>query len=324
MQPTAGSDGHVRVVTDSTADLSAQAAGEYGIEVVPLQVIVDGEPKVEGVEIGPHDVAEALRSHLPVSTSRPSSQAFLELYRRLAADGASRVVSVHLSGELSGTVDAARLAAKQAPVPIEVVDSRSLGMGLGFAVLAAAEAAARGEQETGVAAAAAERAAASTAFFYVDTLEYLRMGGRIGAAAAMVGTALAIKPLLYLDDGMIKPLEKVRTGSRALARLEDLAVAWVVERTGVRAGETTSGAEGEAPSVSPPRRLSGAGPGALGEAPAVDVAVHHLDNAARAEALARRLSERLPGLGEMVVSEVGAVIGAHVGPGLLAVVLSPR
>jgi DegV family protein with EDD domain len=221
-----------------------------------------------------------------VSTSRPSPQAFLDTYRRAAENGAKHIVSVHLSGGLSGTADAARLAAQDAPVPVDVVDSESIGMGLGFAVLAAAAAASRGLSGDDVAAAAARRAARSVAFFYVDTLEYLRRGGRIGPASAMLGTALAIKPLLYLDGGSIKPLEKVRTGARAVARLEDLAV----ERAGTAK---------------------------------VDIAVHHLDNASRAEALASRLSGRLPALGELVVSEVGAVIGAHTGPGMLAVVVSP-
>ncbi len=201
--------------------------------------------------------------------------------------GASAVVSVHISGLLSGTADAARLAARDAPVPVEVVDSQSLGMGLGFAVLAAVEAADRGLAVDEIAEVARQRAQRSSCFFYVDTLEYLRRGGRIGPAAALLGTALAVKPLLHLAQGQILPLEKVRTSSRAVARLEELALQ--------RAGRTR-----------------------------VDVAVHHLDNAARAEALASRLQARVPALGQLVVAEVGAVIGAHVGPGLLGVVVCPR
>ncbi|WP_166349906.1 DegV family protein [Phytoactinopolyspora limicola] len=305
----------VAVVTDSTAYLSASATAAAGVEIVPLHVVVDGVSHVEGVEIGPHEVAAALRGHQQVSTSRPSPQEFLDTYRRLAGDGVASIVSIHLSSTLSGTVDAARLAAAEAPVPVEVVDSRSLCMGLGFAVLAAAEVATGGGDSADVAAAAVARSASSSAFFYVDTLEYLRRGGRIGAASAMFGHALAIKPLLYVDAGEIKPLEKVRTGARALARLEELAMA--------RAAELTGGAPGP---------VMGAGvasedvPGAkvpAVDAAGVDVAVHHLDNAVRADELAERLSMRLQGLGELVVSEVGAVIGAHVGPGLLAVVLTP-
>jgi DegV family protein with EDD domain len=159
-------------------------------------------------------------------------------------------------------------------------------MAMGYAVVRAAEVAAAGGSPDEVAGAAVARAAASSAFFYVDTLEYLRRGGRIGAAAALLGSALAVKPLLRLVDGRIAPLEKVRTTSRALARLEEIAVE--------RAGQVE-----------------------------VDMAVHHLASPARADQLAARLRTRIPGLRELLVSEVGAVVGAHVGPGMLAVVLSP-
>jgi fatty acid kinase fatty acid binding subunit len=191
---------------------------------------------------------------------------------------------------MSGTVDSAQLAAKEAPLRVEVVDSRSLGMGLGFAVLAGARLAAEGGSVDDVAQLARERAESSAAVFYVDTLEHLRRGGRIGPAAALLGSAFAVKPLLHLVDGHIEPLEKVRTSAKAIARLEELAVERAVR--------------------------IGAGP--------VDVAVHHLANPERAAVLAERLRTRLPQLGDLYVSEVGAVVGAHVGPGMLAVVVAPR
>lgn len=275
------------VITDSTADLPPDSIADAGIRVVPLHVVVGGTSKVEDREIGPGEVAASLRQHVPVSTSRPSPEEFLEAYRKAADDGATGVVSVHLSSKLSGTVDAARLAASQAPLPVTVVDSGLLAMGLGFAVQAAAAVAAQDGTMDDVVAAAMARSSGTSAFFYVDTLEYLRRGGRIGAASALLGTALSIKPLLHLVDGAIEPLEKVRTSARAVARLADLAVQ--------RAGDAP-----------------------------VDVAVHHLAAAERAERLAAGLSERVPNLGELLVAEVGAVIGAHVGPGLLAVVISPR
>ena len=138
---------------------------------------------------------------------------------------------------------------------------------------------------------ASARAAGATVAFYVDTLEHLRRGGRIGAASALLGSALAIKPILTLRAGSIEPLEKVRTSSRALARLADLAIEAARRATDV-----------------------------------VDVAVQHLDSSARAEALAEQVRRALPAgrLGELVVGELGAVVGAHVGPGTLAVVVSPR
>ena len=281
------SEGQVGVVTDSTSYLPSELVERHGIEVVPLQVVIGGISYDEIVQASSDTVADALRRWVPVTTSRPGPAAFAEAYERAAARGCSGVVSVHLSSQMSGTVESARLAAKEATVPVEVVDSGSLGMGLGYAVLSAAAAAAAGGSVTEVAAAAHDRAAASSAVFYVDTLEHLRRGGRIGAAAALVGSALAVKPLLHLVDGHIEPLEKVRTSAKAIARLEEVSV----ERAGAQQ---------------------------------VDVAVHHLASAARAEALAGRLRSRLPALGEMYVSEVGAVVGAHVGPGMLAVVVSPR
>jgi DegV family protein with EDD domain len=277
----------VAVVTDSTSYLPADLVAGRGITVVPLQVVIGGKAYDEGGQTSSATVAEALQAWTPVTTSRPAPAVFTEAYELAASQGAEGVVSVHLSAKMSGTVESAELAAKEAPLRVEVVDSRSLGMGLGYAVLSAAQAAADGSGVDDVARVARSRAEASTAVFYVDTLEYLRRGGRIGPAAALLGSALAVKPLLHLVDGHIEPLEKVRTSARAISRLEDLAAA--------KAGDAE-----------------------------VDVAVHHLANPERAASLAERLRGRLPRLQELYVSEVGAVVGAHVGPGMLAVVVSPR
>lgn len=279
----------VALVTDSTAYLPASVVQAHGIRVVPLHVVIGGTEFSEGVDVSTAEVAAALRAFKPVSTSRPAPQAFLEAYEKAAAGGADAIVSVHISADMSSTVESAHLAAQQSPAPVTVVDSRSLGMAMGYAVVSAAELAAGGAPAEEVAAVARSRSEASTVVFYVDTLEHLRRGGRIGAASALLGAALAIKPILGLEDGHIRPLEKVRTSARALARLEELAV------------EAVSAAGGE-----------------------VDVAVHHLDSAARAEDLANRVRERVSTAGEVVVVELGAVVGAHVGPGTLAVAVSPR
>jgi DegV family protein with EDD domain len=279
----------VAVVTDSTSYLPPGLADEHGLTVVPLQVVVGGRSLSEGIEVTSAEIAEALSAGRTVTTSRPSPQAFVETYRRLVAAGAEGIVSVHLSADLSGTVDAARVAARQLTADgaqVEVVDSRLLAMGLGYAALAAADAAASGSNPADVAKVAARRSMATGVWLYVDTLEYLRRGGRIGAAAAWLGSALAVKPLLHLADGRIEPVERVRTTSRALARLEEIV-----------AGEA-------------------------GERP-VDVAVQHLAAADRADELADRLNRRLPGIRRIVVNEVGAVVGAHVGPGMLGVVVAP-
>ena len=282
----------IALVTDSTASLPPEVAEEHGIIVVPLQVVIGGTSYDEGVEGGatPETVAAALREWKPVSTSRPTPAAMLEVYEKAAATGATAIVSIHVSSELSGTYESAQLAAKEASVPVTTVDSRTLGMATGFAVLSAAEALATGGTAEEAAETARTRTASSTSLFYVDTLEYLRRGGRIGAAAALLGSALSVKPLLTLENGRVGMLEKVRTAARALSRLEELAVA------------------------------------AAGDA-SIDVAVAHLANPERAELLAEHLRRRLTtnlADREVVVGEVGAVIGAHVGPGRVAVVVSPR
>ncbi len=276
----------VALVTDSTAYLPPDLLATHDIRVVPVQVVVDGKAFDEGTEISPTEVAAALRDWSVVSTSRPSPERFARAYAEAAAAGATAVVSAHLSGDMSGTYDSAVLAAREASLPVVVVDTRSVAMAMGFALLDGARAAEAGSDPETVAAAIRSRTAVSHALFYVDTLDYLRRGGRIGAAQALLGQALAVKPILELVDGRVAPLEKVRTGARALARLEEL----VVERADGRP---------------------------------CDVAVHHLDSPERAEALAGRLVARLRN-SRVIVGEVGAVVGAHVGPGMVAVALSPR
>lgn len=282
----------VALVTDSTASLPPEVVRRHGIRVVPLQVVIGSRSYDEGAEGGatPETVAAALREWTPVSTSRPTPAAMLEVYEEAAADGATAVVSIHLSGELSGTYESAQLAAREASIPVTTVDSQHLGMATGFAVLSAAEVLAAAGSAEEAAEVARRRAADTTSLFYVDTLEYLRRGGRIGAAAALLGSALSVKPLLELVNGRIGTREKVRTSARALSRLEELAVD--------AAGELQ-----------------------------VDVAVAHLASPDRADLLAEKLAGRLArnlGGRDVVVGEVGVVIGAHVGPGMVAVVVSPR
>jgi DegV family protein with EDD domain len=277
--------GRVAVVTDSTAYLPEGVADRLAVRVVPLQVVLGGRSGAEGKEVTPAEVAAALASWVPVSTSRPTPAEFAAVYRDALDGGAAAVVSLHLSRELSGTWDSARLAAAEVDRDrVRVVDSRSAAMGLGFAVLAAARAATDGASPEEVYDAAVSTAERTTTLFYVDTLEHLRRGGRIGAAQALLGTALSMKPILHVREGRIVPLEKVRTVSKGVARLEALAVA------------------------------------AAGDGPA-DVAVQHLAAAERAGLLAERLRTRLPGIGQFYTSEIGAVVGAHVGPGVLGVVV---
>ena len=280
----------VAVVTDSTACLSAELLAGAGIRVVPLRVVLAGRVTDEGMP-GQHaavtvaDVEQALRRGERVGTASPAPERFAAAYAAAAAGGAAAVVSVHLSARLSGTVNSAYLAARSAPVPVRVVDSQSIGMGLGLAVLAAAAAAGAGQEAGPVAAAAASRAAGLRSFFALDTPVHLRAGGRLAAAAALPDSALTARPLLHIRDGQIAALEKARTPSAAVLRLEQLAVEFA--------------------------------------AGLADLAVQYLTDAGRGSALAGRLARIVPGARQVYLAAAGAVICAHTGPGMIGVVVAP-
>ena len=283
--------GSTVVVTDSTASLPPEVAQERGIVVVPLQVVIGATVYDEGPGgATPEMVAQALKEFRPVSTSRPAPAALLEVYEKAAADGAEAVLAIHLSGDMSGTHESALLAAGDASIPVTVVDSRQVGVATGYAALSAVDVLEAGGSVAEAADAARRRADLATSLFYVDTLEYLRRGGRIGATAALLGGALAVKPLLRIDEGRVANLERVRTSARALSRLEDL----IVEA----AGDLD-----------------------------VEVCVSHLANPDRAADLAGRLGDRLATNldgREVWCGELGAVLGAHVGPGMVAACVAPR
>ncbi len=276
----------IAVVTDSTAYLPSDLAVDRGLTVVPITVTIDGREGLEGVDITPSDVAAALLARrVSVTTSRPAPADFEATYQRLLDDGATGIVSVHLSAKLSGTYDAAVLAASSFGDAVTVVDGRSAGMGLGFAALSAASAASQDQDLLRVRDAATAAIDRVTVLFYVDSLEFLRRGGRIGAAQALVGTALSVKPILHFVDGGIVVRDKVRTASRALAKMIDLAAAAAASEP-------------------------------------VDVAVHHLGSPQKAEQVAATLTERLGDTVKSVyISEIGAAVAAHVGPGLLSIVI---
>ncbi|MBC7632406.1 DegV family protein [Aeromicrobium sp.] len=278
----------VAIVTDSTSSLSPEDAAREGITVVPLQVIIGADVYTEGVDVTADMIADALASFVPVNTSRPTPDDFLKVYERLAAEGATAIVSVHLSAKMSGTLDSAVLASKQSSVPVTCIDSTQVGIATGFAAGRAAEARDSGDDVMSIAEAARRAGESSTALLYVDTLEYLRRGGRVGAAAALIGSALAVKPILTITDGLVVPLERVRTQAKALARVEALAVE--------RAGSCADGFQ---------------------------IGVQHLASPTIAAAVAGRLAAAL-GLESIPVDEVGASIGAHVGPGMISVTITPR
>ena len=276
----------VAVVTDSTAYLPRGWAADLGIAIVPVQVLVSGRPLDETDDDQARQVTDALTALEPVTTSRPSPERFLQAFRAAQAAGAREIVVATLSSSMSATYESALLASRESAIPVTVIDSGTIAMGLGFAVARGAEAAREGATAHEVARVISASANAASVYFYVDTLEYLRRGGRVSSAKAAMGQALQVKPLLHVEHGRVEPLEKLRTSGKALARLGELAI---------------TAADGQE----------------------CDIAVQQLGAPERATALAQQLRSALPSC-SVIECPVGGVVGAHVGPGMVAVVVSPR
>ena len=267
--------------------MPADLVTQYGLHVIPLWVHSGEQSYRDGVDLMPSQFYPLLARapDLPI-TSQPSAGEFLDMYRKLARE-TKVIVSVHISTELSGTV-ASALAARQMfhQVPVHVVDSRSAAMGLGLIALAAARAAAEGQNGAQVAAVAERLVPWTNVLFVVDTLEYLRKGGRIGGASALAGSVIRIKPILHIHEGRIDALDKVRTLRKALNRLMEIVA----------------------------ERVRGAGP--------IHAAVVHAAAPAEAEALWDRLARTFD-CAELHLAELSPAIGTHVGPGTVGIAFYP-
>jgi DegV family protein with EDD domain len=270
----------VAIVTDSTADLPPQLAEARSVTVVPLTLNFDGRSLLDGADITPAEFYRKL-PYVTVhpTTSQPSPGSFAETYKTLLKDHGA-VVSIHISEKLSGTVASARQAADMIdPKRIHVIDSELVSMSLGLVTLAASALAAEGaEAETIEAKVLAMRPNIQT-YFSVATLEFLRRGGRIGRASALLGSVLQVKPVLCIRDGLVTPLERVRTFERALNRIVELT-----------------------------RQVDG-GKG-------VCIIVGHADAEADAERVSRELE---PIAETLMIQPLGPVVGAHAGPGVVGV-----
>ncbi len=279
------STGFVAIVTDSCACIPADLATRMGIRVVQQQLRIgddfDDEARVSGDRI-----VRAMRGRTPVTTAPPDQGAFFWAYQDAAASGASAVVSLHISSRMSQTCQMAKEAATMTSVPVHVLDSGTLGMSLGFAVLAAARVARAGGALGQVLAIAGVRIARSTELLHVDTLEYLRRGGRIGAATHLIGSAFALKPMLTVRQGEVTPLDKTVGAERALRKMVDRAVT-----------------------------LAGGRP--------VDLAVEHIGADERVPGVLSALRERVGNLKELLPVAVTSIITAHVGPGAMGITISP-
>jgi DegV family protein with EDD domain len=215
----------IKIVTDTASSITPKVAQQYGITILPLYVHFGTEVFREGIDIQLPEFFSRLKSasQLP-TTSQPSAGDFVQVYQPLVADG-SEVISIHLSSKLSGTVASAHAAREMLPgARIHVVDSQFISATEGMMALEAARMAAAGKSAPEILARLDKFIAGSHIYFVVDTLEYLQKGGRIGAAAALVGTALQMKPILMLEDGVVEVKERIRTKSKAVAHLQELAM----------------------------------------------------------------------------------------------------
>jgi DegV family protein with EDD domain len=277
------SEQRIAVVTDSTAYIPEEALGDLSIPVIPLWLHWGDEHFRDGVDIDPPTFYRRLEASKEFpTTSQPSAGEFADFFREAGA-GADAIVGVFLSSGISGTIPNAQASQQLLPgFTIRVVDSLSTTMGLGFCVLAAARAAAAGQSLDEVVAAAEDTRDRIHVIFAVDTLEYLHRGGRIGGAKRLLGTALSIKPLLHLEDGLVEPLAQVRTKRKAVAHMLDVV------------GERLDGA-----------RLAGA-------------AVLDVNAPDEGDALAEQVKDRF-GFPTVYRTEVSPVIGTHAGPGTVGI-----
>ncbi|MGH2535020.1 MAG: DegV family protein [Thermomicrobiales bacterium] len=269
----------VTVVTDSTADIPGPLAASLGIRVVPLSVRFGEQTFLDGVELSPAEfLAKLVASPELPKTSQPPTTAFETVFRE-EIDSGRQVVCLTIASRLSGTFNSARLAAEAvAPDRIHVVDSGTVTMHLGWGAVVAAQSAAH-ENAVQVTAAARNALGRSHLYALLETLEYVYKGGRIGKAAQLFGSMLAIKPILTVRDGEVTPLERVRTWRKALDRLVELA---------------------------------------RGHAPLASLAILHAGNPTDAAALADRLADLVPP-DQLVTAEAGPVISTYAGPGAVGV-----
>jgi DegV family protein with EDD domain len=270
----------VAVVTDSTADLPTSLTRSRSITVVPLTLNFEARSFLDGVDIRPSEFYRKLpNATTHPTTSQPSAGRFAETYAQLLANH-SDVVSIHISEKLSGTYSSAVQGAEMTdPKRVHVVDSQLVSMSLGLITLAASELVARGAEAGAVVDRVMEMRGRVQTYFSVATLEFLRRGGRIGRASAMLGSVLQVKPVLCIRDGLVTPLERVRTFDRALNRIVELS-----------------------------REVD--------DGKGLCVIVGHADAEADAERVARELE---PHCDTLMIQPLGPVVGAHAGPGVVGV-----
>lgn len=280
----------VRIVTDSTADIPEEIRQELGIEMIPLKVHFGSEVFKDGVTMRAEQFYEKLAEakELP-TTSQPSPVDFLDIYKKLAEEPGTEIISIHLSSAFSGTYQSAVLAKSllEEKVKITIVDSKSASYGIGVLAVAAAQAVKQGKSAAECLALIDRLRKQTKLYFLVDTLEYLQKGGRIGKASAVLGSLLNIKPILTIDEeGMVAPVDKVRGQKKAIARIVEML------REEVPSNE-------------------------------VKLVVAHANAPETADELAALLKKQFE-KEQVLYTILGPVIGTHVGPGTVAAFVIPE
>ncbi|MEH7236474.1 DegV family protein [Bacillus sp. JJ1562] len=221
----------VKIVTDSTADLSEELVKELGISVVPLSITIDGETFLDRVDITPHEFLLKMKQSIELpKSSQPAVGHFVEIYEQLGSDG-SEILSIHMTGGMSGTVTSAENAAKISESKVTVIDSMFISRALAFQVVEAAKMANAGNTKDEIVKRIEEIKENSTLFVTVDTLENLVKGGRIGKGKALIGSLLNIKPIASLQDGVYTPVSKVRSHAKIVKYLSEKFVEDVSNKT---------------------------------------------------------------------------------------------
>jgi DegV family protein with EDD domain len=271
----------IHLVTDSTSDITPAEAAKLGVTLVPLVVRFGEDQYRDGVDLDPDAFYTLLqRNTVHPTTSQPTPEQFADVYRSLLKNSDDRVVSMHISAKLSGTLQSAHLAAKDFdPEQIHLVDTESVSAGLQLLVMAALQDIAAGKDAPAVAAAALARRSKVAIFVLLDTLTYLQRGGRIGRAQALVGALLNVKPLLTVNDGEVAPLARVRSRTQGIEKIVELVKT---------------------------RR------------PLQRIAVFHASVAEFIDKFAHRIRADNPGV-EISNGRIGPVVGAYAGPGGIGV-----
>jgi len=277
----------IKIVTDSTADLSKEQVEKYGIKVVPITVNFGEESFADGVELSAEEFYRRLTtSNVLPKTAQPSPEAFRQVYEELA-DKNDTILSIHVSGKLSGTLNSVELASKMVESKVVPIDSKTASQGIGRTVLIAAEAVQRGMKLEEILAVIDKSVARTFSVFAVDTLEFLQRNGRIGKAASLLGSLLQIRPILYADpEGMVAPYDKVRGRSQVIPSLVAAAL----------------------------KNVDPASP--------VNLSVVHSGAVESAQNLLEKLKENYE-IKDLHVGTVGPAIGAHIGPGAVGLMIQP-